>query len=111
MRIGWQPEVCLTRTVELGRECVRVVVPTDLKAAFEADSLENIVGFWTGKRGWLAAVRKVKAALTRNGPREQNPTDSIGWATLDRRECAGNMLDICYRRFVPPSSPPLSHCR
>jgi hypothetical protein len=43
-----------TRTVELGREGARVAVPTDFKAAFEADTLENIVVFGGGGGdGWL----------------------------------------------------------
>ena len=60
-----------------------MAVPTDLKAAFEADSLENIVVFSRGgEDGWLQ-TEKPKAALTRNGPRDQNPTNSIGWITLE----------------------------
>ena len=48
-----------TRTVELERVCVRVVVPTDFKAAFEADSLENIVdpGGLGRERTWETGCR------------------------------------------------------
>ena len=60
--------------------------------------------------GWLL-TEKLKIALTRNGPRDQNPTNSIGWATLERHESFENMLDTCYHRFVRPFSPLLSHCR
>ena len=69
-----------TRTLELGKEGVRAAVPTDFKkAAFEADSLENIaasVGRGEGD-GWMYQCMP-KTKVTRNGPRDRNPTTSIG---------------------------------
>jgi len=57
-------EFVWARTVELWREGVCLAVPTDFKAALEADSLENILGFWTmRRRGWLAVDRKAKDRL------------------------------------------------
>jgi hypothetical protein len=48
------PSFVWTLTVELEGEGVRAAVPTDFKAAFEADSLENIVDFRKmRRRGWL----------------------------------------------------------
>jgi hypothetical protein len=43
--LDYDPSFVWTLTVELEGEGVRAAVPTDFKAAFEADSLENIVVF------------------------------------------------------------------
>jgi len=50
--LGGKPRSVWARTVGLGKEGVRVAVPTDFRAAFEVDSLENIAVF-RGEDGWL----------------------------------------------------------
>jgi hypothetical protein len=58
-RLGLESDLSFawTRTVELEVEGVRVVVPTDFKAIFEADNLENIVVVFSkmrkGERAWV----------------------------------------------------------
>lgn len=56
-RSGLEGNLSFSRilTVELEGEGVRAAVPTDFKAAFELDSLENIVVFLGGgdEAGWV----------------------------------------------------------
>jgi hypothetical protein len=61
VRLGQTSSPTWTRTVELGREGIRAAVATGFKAAFEADSLENIVVF--RGRKWLGVDQKAKGRL------------------------------------------------